>query len=107
MLKVPNVLYIQVNINFYNLYLFCFEDDSVLVAAKSLMNHQTPLRWQNVWEGSENPMKYLSAIVNKALKLQKLIENPSSDDILEEDVDLTIFFQPEKFLKAFKQLSSR
>lgn len=33
---------------------------------------QCPLTWQNKWEGPEEPMQYLRAVVTRALALQVL-----------------------------------
>ncbi|KAK6637824.1 hypothetical protein RUM44_008246 [Polyplax serrata] len=82
-------------------------DAETVALAKSLLNHQTPTKWRNVWEGSENPFKYLSVIVSKAAMLQKMAEMTSSEAVLQQDLDLARFFQPDRFLKAFKQLSAR
>lgn len=48
---------------------------------------QCPLTWQNKWEGPEEPMQYLRAVVTRALALQVLWDPSAIDGTLKQAMD--------------------
>ncbi|GAA6076052.1 cytoplasmic dynein 2 heavy chain 1 isoform X1, partial [Tachysurus ichikawai] len=39
--------------------------------ATALLNQECPLSWQSKWEGPDDPMQYLRAVVSRALAVQR------------------------------------
>uniref|UniRef100_A0A3P9QAB0 Cytoplasmic dynein 2 heavy chain 1 n=1 Tax=Poecilia reticulata TaxID=8081 RepID=A0A3P9QAB0_POERE len=65
------------------------------------------LIWQNKWEGPEEPMQYLRAVVARALATQSWVERASRQALLSDILDLSELFHPDTFLNALRQETAR
>ncbi|XP_064815272.1 cytoplasmic dynein 2 heavy chain 1-like [Oncorhynchus masou masou] len=68
---------------------------------------ECPLSWQNKWEGPEEPMQYLRAVVTRALAIQSWVERAERQVLLSDAVDLSELFHPDTFLNALRQETAR
>ncbi|XP_037123246.1 cytoplasmic dynein 2 heavy chain 1 isoform X1 [Syngnathus acus] len=75
--------------------------------ATALLNQECPLTWQNMWEGPEEPMHYLGAIIMRALALQSWVEHAGKQTLLSDTLDLSELFHPDTFLNALRQETAR
>ncbi|KAM4566457.1 cytoplasmic dynein 2 heavy chain 1 isoform 3-T3 [Odontesthes bonariensis] len=75
--------------------------------ATALLNQECPLTWQNKWEGPEEPMQYLRAVVTQALAIQSWVERASREALLSNTLDLSDLFHPDTFLNALRQETAR
>uniref|UniRef100_A0A3P8WNV8 Cytoplasmic dynein 2 heavy chain 1 n=1 Tax=Cynoglossus semilaevis TaxID=244447 RepID=A0A3P8WNV8_CYNSE len=75
--------------------------------ASALLNQECPLKWQNKWEGPEEPMQYLRAVVTRALAIQSWVERGSRQALLSDTLDLSELFHPDTFLNALRQETAR
>uniref|UniRef100_H2M4S9 Cytoplasmic dynein 2 heavy chain 1 n=1 Tax=Oryzias latipes TaxID=8090 RepID=H2M4S9_ORYLA len=76
--------------------------------ATALLNQECPITWQNKWEGPEEPMQYLRAVVTRALAMQvNWVERASRQALLSNILDLSELFHPDTFLNALRQETAR
>ncbi|XP_029136209.2 dynein cytoplasmic 2 heavy chain 1 [Labrus bergylta] len=75
--------------------------------ATALLNQECPLTWQNKWEGPEEPMQYLRAVVTRALAIQSWVERTGRQALLSDTLDLSELFHPDTFLNALRQETAR
>ncbi|XP_028320044.1 cytoplasmic dynein 2 heavy chain 1 isoform X2 [Gouania willdenowi] len=75
--------------------------------ASALLNQECPLTWQNKWEGPEDPMQYLRAVVTRAYAIQGWVERAGRDALLSNILDLSELFHPDTFLNALRQETAR
>eukprot|EP00064_Thunnus_orientalis_P009632 superscaffoldBa00001237_g9657 len=75
--------------------------------ATALLNQECPLTWQNKWEGPEEPMQYLRAVVTQALAIQSWVERAGRQALLSDTLDLSELFHPDTFLNALRQETAR
>uniref|UniRef100_A0A672FQT3 Dynein cytoplasmic 2 heavy chain 1 n=1 Tax=Salarias fasciatus TaxID=181472 RepID=A0A672FQT3_SALFA len=75
--------------------------------ATALLNQECPLTWQNKWEGPEEPMQYLRAVVTRALAIQSWVERAARQALLSDILDLSELFHPDTFLNALRQETAR
>uniref|UniRef100_A0A671UTR1 Cytoplasmic dynein 2 heavy chain 1 n=1 Tax=Sparus aurata TaxID=8175 RepID=A0A671UTR1_SPAAU len=75
--------------------------------ATALLNQECPLTWQNKWEGPEEPMQYLRAVVTQALAIQSWVERAGRQALLSDTLDLAELFHPDTFLNALRQETAR
>jgi dynein heavy chain 2 len=82
-------------------------DEKVSQLAESLMGQETPGKWQKMWDGPEDPMVYLKAVVDKATAVQKWNSSVERGNLLNSEVDLSDLFNPGTFLGALRQRTAR
>ncbi|TKS81144.1 Cytoplasmic dynein 2 heavy chain 1 [Collichthys lucidus] len=75
--------------------------------ATALLNQECPLTWQNKWEGPEEPMQYLRAVVTRALAIESWVERAGRHALLSDTLDLAELFHPDTFLNALRQETAR
>ncbi|KAI1893942.1 hypothetical protein AGOR_G00128840 [Albula goreensis] len=75
--------------------------------ATALLNQECPLSWQNRWEGPEDPMQYLRAVMACALAIQSWVERAERQSLLTDTLDLSELFHPDTFLNALRQETAR
>ncbi|MBN3304013.1 DYHC2 protein, partial [Amia calva] len=75
--------------------------------ATALLNQECPLSWQNKWEGPEDPMLYLRAVVARALAIQSWVDRSEKQSLLSDTLDLSELFHPDTFLNALRQETAR
>ncbi|KAJ7995299.1 hypothetical protein DPEC_G00243100 [Dallia pectoralis] len=75
--------------------------------ATALLNQECPLSWQNQWEGPEEPMQYLRAVVARGLAIQSWVERAERQGLLSDVLDLSELFHPDTFLNALRQETAR
>ncbi|CAG6004611.1 unnamed protein product [Menidia menidia] len=75
--------------------------------ATALLNQECPITWQNKWEGPEEPMQYLRAVVTRTLAIQSWVERASREALLSDILDLSDLFHPDTFLNALRQETAR
>ncbi|KAJ8280434.1 hypothetical protein GJAV_G00054510 [Gymnothorax javanicus] len=75
--------------------------------ATALLNQECPLSWQSKWEGPEDPMQYLRAVVACALAIQSWVERAERQCLLSDTLDLSELFHPDTFLNALRQETAR
>uniref|UniRef100_A0A3Q1I1J7 Cytoplasmic dynein 2 heavy chain 1 n=1 Tax=Anabas testudineus TaxID=64144 RepID=A0A3Q1I1J7_ANATE len=75
--------------------------------ATALLNQECPLTWQNKWDGPEEPMQYLRAVVTRALAIQGWVERAGRKALLTDSLDLSELFHPDTFLNALRQETAR
>ncbi|XP_055023019.1 cytoplasmic dynein 2 heavy chain 1 [Boleophthalmus pectinirostris] len=75
--------------------------------ATALLNQECPLKWQQDWEGPEEPMQYLRAVVARALAIKGWVERASRQALLSDTLDLSELFHPDTFLNALRQETAR
>uniref|UniRef100_A0A7N9ATV1 Cytoplasmic dynein 2 heavy chain 1 n=1 Tax=Mastacembelus armatus TaxID=205130 RepID=A0A7N9ATV1_9TELE len=75
--------------------------------ATALLHQECPLTWQNKWEGPEEPMQYLRAVVSRTLAIQSWVERAGRQALLSDTLDLAELFHPDTFLNALRQETAR
>ncbi|XP_056467776.1 cytoplasmic dynein 2 heavy chain 1 isoform X1 [Gadus chalcogrammus] len=75
--------------------------------ATALLNQECPQTWLNKWEGPEEPMQYLRAVVTRALAIQGWVERAGRQALLADTLDLSDLFHPDTFLNALRQETAR
>ncbi|KAF0030538.1 hypothetical protein F2P81_017269 [Scophthalmus maximus] len=75
--------------------------------ATALLNQECPSTWQNKWDGPEEPMQYLRAVVTQALAIQSWVERAGRQALLSDTLDLSELFHPDTFLNALRQETAR
>ncbi|XP_058489723.1 dynein cytoplasmic 2 heavy chain 1 isoform X2 [Solea solea] len=75
--------------------------------ATALLNQECPSKWQNNWEGPEEPMQYLRAVVTRAVAIQSWVERAGRQALLSDTLDLSELFHPDTFLNALRQETAR
>uniref|UniRef100_W5MJK1 Cytoplasmic dynein 2 heavy chain 1 n=1 Tax=Lepisosteus oculatus TaxID=7918 RepID=W5MJK1_LEPOC len=75
--------------------------------ATALLNQECPQSWQSKWEGPEDPMQYLRAVVARALAIQSWVEKAGRQSLLSDALDLSELFHPDTFLNALRQETAR
>uniref|UniRef100_A0A8C4RQF1 Cytoplasmic dynein 2 heavy chain 1 n=1 Tax=Erpetoichthys calabaricus TaxID=27687 RepID=A0A8C4RQF1_ERPCA len=79
----------------------------VQTLATALLNQECPMNWQNKWEGPEDPMQYLRAVVARAIAIQSWVEKAEKQTLLSDTLDLSELFHPDTFLNALRQDTAR
>ena len=79
----------------------------VLAVGKELLRGETPAAWQRLWEGPDDCMHWLRAVVSKFFAIGALMDAPDAAALLKKKIDLSDFVRPDVFLNALRQLSSR
>ncbi|VDM98199.1 unnamed protein product [Thelazia callipaeda] len=80
---------------------------NVLNGIRSLMLHETPKEWQEVWQGPQDPVQYLTLLVQKANSVNELSRIKDSRLILSAPIKLGTVFRPINFFNVLRQLTSR
>ncbi|XP_041357041.1 cytoplasmic dynein 2 heavy chain 1-like isoform X2 [Gigantopelta aegis] len=75
--------------------------------AAALLNQETPIIWQNRWDGPEDPLHYLRGLVTRAIAIQSWVERAETESLLTQTLDLSELFHPDTFLNAFRQQTAR
>ncbi|XP_053164065.1 cytoplasmic dynein 2 heavy chain 1 isoform X1 [Hemicordylus capensis] len=75
--------------------------------ASALLNQKCPLIWQSKWEGPEDPLQYLRAVVARALAIQNWVSKAEKQTLLSDTLDLSELFHPDTFLNALRQETAR
>ncbi|KAI5098641.1 cytoplasmic dynein 2 heavy chain 1, partial [Silurus meridionalis] len=75
--------------------------------ATALLNQECPLSWQSKWEGPDDPMQYLRAVVSRALAVQNWVDRVERNTLLSDILDLSDLFHPHTFLNALRQETAR
>ena len=73
-------------------------DEKIATFADSLMRQSTPLKWQKMWDGPEDPMLYIKTVVEKANAVQTWNAALEGGKLLKKDIDLSNLFNPGTFL---------
>ena len=73
-------------------------DEKISTFADSLMRQMTPIKWQKMWDGPEDPMLYIKVVVEKANAVQSWNASLEGGRLLKKDVDLSDLFNPGTFL---------
>ena len=71
------------------------------------MHHETPGSWMKLWEGPEDPVQWLKAIMQKTNALSVWLEKVKGGSLLSSVLDLSELFHPDTFLNAFRQQTAR
>nr|XP_022905741.1 cytoplasmic dynein 2 heavy chain 1 [Onthophagus taurus] len=71
-----------------------------------LLNLKIPETWLKLWQGPNDPNKYLRYLIVKTVKIRNW-QNDDLDVLLKTRINLSLMFNPEGFLAAFKQHFSR
>uniref|UniRef100_H2SD75 Dynein cytoplasmic 2 heavy chain 1 n=1 Tax=Takifugu rubripes TaxID=31033 RepID=H2SD75_TAKRU len=71
--------------------------------ASALLNQECPLMWQKEWEGPEEPLQYLRAVVTRAGAIKRWAERAASHTLLADILDLSELLHPDTFLNALRQ----
>ncbi|XP_013915709.1 PREDICTED: cytoplasmic dynein 2 heavy chain 1 [Thamnophis sirtalis] len=75
--------------------------------ASALLNQKCPLTWQSKWEGPEDPLQYLRAVVARAHAIQNWVSKAEKQTLLLDTLDLSELFHPDTFLNALRQETAR
>ncbi|XP_029699181.1 cytoplasmic dynein 2 heavy chain 1 isoform X3 [Takifugu rubripes] len=75
--------------------------------ASALLNQECPLMWQKEWEGPEEPLQYLRAVVTRAGAIKRWAERAASHTLLADILDLSELLHPDTFLNALRQETAR
>lgn len=73
----------------------------------SLVHQETPVSWLDKWEGPEDPMEYLQAIVAHSRAIEKWFRACESRDFLDSTMNLAELFRPDVFLNSLRQHFAR
>ena len=79
---------------------FCFLNYATLC-------FQTPLNWQEKWDGPEDPFQYLRGLVSRAVAVQTWVDKAQNNNLLRDSLDLSELFRPDTFLNALRQQTAR
>uniref|UniRef100_A0A8B9KZF7 Cytoplasmic dynein 2 heavy chain 1 n=1 Tax=Astyanax mexicanus TaxID=7994 RepID=A0A8B9KZF7_ASTMX len=85
----------------------CLLTADVHKLATALLNQECPLSWQSKWEGPEDPMQYLRAVVARALAVQSWVDRVEKNTLRSDTLDLSELFHPDTFLNALRQETAR
>lgn len=75
--------------------------------AAALLNQETPLSWQERWDGPEDPVQYLRGLVSRAVAVQTWVDKAQNNNLLRDSLDLSELFRPDTFLNALRQQTAR
>ena len=75
--------------------------------AAALLRNETPGDWQSVWEGPEDPVAYLPALVSRAAAQKDWLRRAHADTLRSDALDLAQLFHPDTFLNALRQQTAR
>ncbi|XP_077984893.1 cytoplasmic dynein 2 heavy chain 1-like [Glandiceps talaboti] len=75
--------------------------------ATSLLKQETPMSWLSRWDGPEDPIQYLRALVARTMAIQNWVEKAEHRTILSDTLDLSELFHPDTFLNALRQQTAR
>ncbi|XP_031339231.1 cytoplasmic dynein 2 heavy chain 1-like [Photinus pyralis] len=73
-----------------------------LEVANDLLLYRTPKIWKKLWNGPDDPTKYLKTVMYKTGKIAMWNES-RMEAVYERPVNLSSFFHPATFLSVFKQ----
>ncbi|CAG9863949.1 unnamed protein product [Phyllotreta striolata] len=77
-------------------------DETILSIGYSLLNHETPAVWQNIWHGPKDPIQYLKTFITKTANLSKW-KDENVRNLLEKPLRVSALFHPEAFIASHKQ----
>ncbi|RDD40688.1 Cytoplasmic dynein 2 heavy chain 1 [Trichoplax sp. H2] len=80
---------------------------AITALAGALLKNEVPSSWSNKWDGPEDPMQWLRALVAKTLALGTWVQKSESGSLLSESLDLAELFHPDTFLNALRQQTAR
>lgn len=63
--------------------------------------------WQSKYEGSEEPLEYLTSLMTRSIAITSWLQRAESGDLLKDTVDISELFHPETFLNALRQQTAR
>ncbi|VDM37199.1 unnamed protein product [Toxocara canis] len=75
--------------------------------AHSLILHQTPDAWLDIWAGPSDPVQYLTSLMYRAKATQELVDAADSGQLLSGPIKLSKLFRPGTLLNALRQLTAR
>lgn len=81
-------------------------DDKTAQLATSLLNQRVPKSWSRLWNGPTDPNKYLRYVIVKTIKIRNW-QNEDIEHFFKVPMNLSLLFNPETFLAAFKLHYSR
>ena len=74
----------------------------------SLMHHETPSAWVQLWDsGPEDPVQWLKAVMQKTVALERWLEGAHSKSLFNKSLNLAELFHPDTFLNALRQQTAR
>ncbi|MFT7803200.1 cytoplasmic dynein 2 heavy chain 1 [Arapaima gigas] len=73
----------------------------------ALLNQECPQSWQDKWEGPDDPVQYLRAVVARAVAIQGWVERAERNTLTSDTLDLSELFHPDTFLNALRQETAR
>lgn len=79
---------------------------SALSVADSLATQQTPEEWLRDWDGPEEPVAYLGAVMARAVAVRSMhnrLNGAPGQRLTLSSVDLADLFHPDTLLNAFRQ----
>jgi dynein heavy chain 2 len=75
--------------------------------ARALLQRETPLAWQKLWDGPEDAMTWCRLVVSKTLALGGYTTAAQDGVLTQKDINLNTFFRPHTFFNALRQKTAR
>uniref|UniRef100_A0A158R4I4 Cytoplasmic dynein 2 heavy chain 1 n=1 Tax=Syphacia muris TaxID=451379 RepID=A0A158R4I4_9BILA len=75
--------------------------------ANSIIKHQTPEEWQELWRGPKEPYQYISSLIFKATSINELKTAAKKHQLLTTPIKLSKLFRPIALINALRQYTAR
>jgi hypothetical protein len=85
----------------------CEPTTPVQVSGAALLADTIPAHWEAVWEGPPTPQEYCSAVVARAVAIERWHQRCCAGSLLSGALELSALFHPATFLNALRQQSAR
>jgi dynein heavy chain 2 len=79
----------------------------LLSLGNSLLLGTIPPKWEDQWEGPEDPYEYLRGLVSRAVALCKWVERCTHNSLFNQPLDISELFRPQTFINALRQQTAR
>uniref|UniRef100_A0AAF5DHG2 Cytoplasmic dynein 2 heavy chain 1 n=1 Tax=Strongyloides stercoralis TaxID=6248 RepID=A0AAF5DHG2_STRER len=82
-------------------------DNKIKNLCINLMTFQVPPSWSGRWNGPQDPLQYMKAVVEKTKSARDLVNMIPTIDMNNLSFDLSNWLRPSRCLNALKQLTAR
>uniref|UniRef100_A0A0N5CE75 Cytoplasmic dynein 2 heavy chain 1 n=1 Tax=Strongyloides papillosus TaxID=174720 RepID=A0A0N5CE75_STREA len=82
-------------------------DSKIKQLCFELITHQLPMSWSSKWNGPQDPLQYMKAVVIKTKSIRNLVNMVSTININNLSFDLSYWLRPSRCLNSLRQLVAR
>lgn len=81
--------------------------NDIFELASDLMKQKTPETWMGMWEGPENPSKFMKDVIVNVTAVFAWKDAAKSGKLLNSPIQMFKLFNPPTFLNALRQMTAR